>query len=138
MKLFQIEEPDGSPTEESGPGLAIAVEVAAGTLRVAVSLGGNAEILRSRDGAERVPAPADPTELLLAARAHAEKALARPVTHAVVVAALEAAERLRAAGAAAGLAVTDASPPGAPGSDLDAALLAAARLAEDRAAAPPA
>jgi hypothetical protein len=137
MKLFQIEEPDGSPTEESGPGLAIAVEVAAGTLRVAVSLGGNAEILRNSDGLERVLAPSDPAELLLTARAHAEKALARPVTHAVVVAALEAAERLRGAGGAAGLAVTDVLPPGAPGSDPDAALLAAARLAEDRAAAPP-
>jgi hypothetical protein len=132
VKLFQIEEPDGSPHEESGPGLAIAVEALGGTLRVAVSVGGNAEILTNRGGESRIPAPADPAELLLAARAHAEKALARPVTHAAVVAPAELAKPIAAAGVAAGVVVTRTIEPKP---DADATLVHAALLAEDDAAA---
>jgi hypothetical protein len=132
VKLFQIEEPDGSPDDDSGPGLAIAIEALRGTLRVAVSLGGNAEILRDREGMERIPAPTDPGELLLAARGHAEKALARPATHAVVIADPGAAKRIAAAADAAGLILTRTLQPGA---KADADLLDAARLAEDDAAA---
>jgi hypothetical protein len=132
MKLFQIEEPDGSPGEESGAGLAIALEVADGGFRVAVAVGGNAEILKDREGNARVAAPDDPKELLLAARAHAEKALARPATHLLLVAEPAVAERLAAAAPAAGLVLLDSEPRQA---DADAALAAAACRAEDAAAA---
>ena len=132
MKLFQIEEPDGSPGEESGPGLAIALEVAEGGFRVAVAVGGNAEILRARVGNARVAAPGDPTDLLLAARSHAEKALARPATHLLLVAEPALAERLAAAAPGAGLVLLGSAPRQG---DADATLAAAACRAEDAAAA---
>ncbi|HEX7966577.1 MAG TPA: Hsp70 family protein, partial [Stellaceae bacterium] len=58
---------------------------------VAVALGGTAELLPGADGARRLAMaePRDVRALLLALRERAEKALARPVTHAVI-----AAERL--------------------------------------------
>ena len=112
MKLFQIEEPDGSPLEAEGPGVAVGIEL---SLRkgaaVAVAVGGNAELLPARDGTARLAllAPREAAvlgALLLALRARAEKALARPVTHAVVASdVLDAAARqaLEAAAQSAGL-----------------------------------
>jgi molecular chaperone DnaK (HSP70) len=94
MKLFQIEEPDGTP---EGPGVAVGIDldVAAGCA-VAIAIGGNAELLPDSDGARRLPAPdlllagtfdAEALEtVLLALRERAEKQLARPVTHAVIAA----------------------------------------------------
>ena len=94
--LFQIEEPDGSPLAEAeGPGVAIGIDLAAPRASVAVAVGGNAEILEARDG---TPGPETATlcdatgrldtiaasAALLALRGRAERALGRPVTHAVI------------------------------------------------------
>jgi molecular chaperone DnaK (HSP70) len=144
MKLFQIEEPDGTPLEADGPGAAVGIDVAAGGIgRVAVAVGGNAEILPDGDGARSLAAPgAVAAELFLALRSRAEKQLARPVTHAVIAAdgsdraAVESAAkeagiailRLMTRGEAAALA-TGAAPD-------EAAALGAAMAAEDL--APPA
>ena len=94
--LFQIEEPDGRPTEYGeGIGAAIGIDLSQARGTVAVAIGGNAELLRSRDG-EPGPATgglrdasgrflAAPTSAaLLELRVLAERALARPVTHAVI------------------------------------------------------
>ena len=51
MKLFQIEEPDGSPLDAAGPGLAVGIAIGKGEGAVAYALGGNAEILPGADGA---------------------------------------------------------------------------------------
>ena len=106
MKLFQIEEPDGSPVDvASGPGAAVGIDIAPGGIgRVAIAVGGNGEILPDADGERTLRAP-ETRELLLRLRSRAEKQLARPVTHAVIAA--DGAERkgLEAAAAWAGLAV---------------------------------
>ena len=97
MKLFQIEEPEGALLPADGPGASVGIDLSPGGSAVAVSLGGNAEILPDGDGAQRL----DPqgvfiadegidakalTTHLLALRARAEKQLAGPVTHAVIAA----------------------------------------------------
>ena len=106
MKLFQIEEPDGSPTDAAdGPGAAVGIDIAPGGIgRVAIAVGGNAEILPDADG-ERTLRAGGVTDLLLGLRSRAEKQLARPVTHAVIAA--DSAERpgLEAAAVEASLAV---------------------------------
>jgi hypothetical protein len=139
MKLFQIEEPDGTPPADDGPGAAVGIDLSpeAGGA-VAIAIGGNAELLTGRDGERRLAF--DPAALeggLLALRERAEKALARPVTHAVIAspgldgAALDAAARaaglvvLRVVDRAAAAALADGS---------DAAVLGAAIQAEDDAA----
>jgi hypothetical protein len=120
--LFQIEEPDGSPSDAAeGPGAAIGIDLSGAHGAVAIAVGGNAEALASRDGgpgpatagwltADGALAAAPATAGLLALRGMAERALARPVTHAVLVVAAalppRAAENLIAAGAASGLIVT--------------------------------
>jgi hypothetical protein len=116
MKLFQIEEPDGGPTDPNSPGAAIGIDAGGAAVEVAFSVGGNALALADREGFEQAfPVPgarAASTEwqkLLEAARLRAERALARPVTHAVVVLAGtaddDAADQLREAAEAAGLEV---------------------------------
>jgi hypothetical protein len=92
VKLFQIEEPEGGPADPSAPGAAIGIDAAGAEAQVAFSVGGNAVVLADREGFERVlpvPAAAATTaewrELLEAAKVRAERALARPVTHAVIV-----------------------------------------------------
>ena len=112
MKLFQIEEPDGLPTDPDAPGAAIGIDAGGDLAEVAVAVGGNALTLTDREGFERalpVPGPEAPlTEwqaLFEGARLRAERTLARPVTHAVLVfaAVLDpslAAELLRASEAA--------------------------------------
>jgi hypothetical protein len=132
MKLFQIEEPDGAPGEGSGPGLAIGIALERGAARVAASLGGNAELLRNQDGADRIEGQ-DLAGVLLGARGHAEKALSRPVTHAVVIAPAAQRDAILAAGREAGLIVTRvvdsaAARQASPAGD---ALLGAALLAEE-------
>lgn len=89
MKLFQIEEPDGSPADPEAPGAAIGIDCSGAFAEVAVAIGGNAVILADREGFERelpVPTAADGdwATLFEGARLRAERALARPVTHAVV------------------------------------------------------
>lgn len=116
MKLFQIEEPDGTPGDPDAPGIAIGISVGGVNAEVAVAVGGNAAMLRDRDGFElNLPIPPlnDPPEIWQAlfegARLHAERALAQPVTHAVlaVPSNLQPAgvERLVAAAQSAGLTV---------------------------------
>ncbi|MGH7048235.1 MAG: hypothetical protein ACREE2_17810 [Stellaceae bacterium] len=103
MKLFQIEEPDGSPSDPNLPGMAIAIDLSGGSALVAVSVGGNAALLDDREGFEgELPVPrgdADPAEwqeLFSGARLRAERALARPATHAVVATAAAADRALEA------------------------------------------
>jgi molecular chaperone DnaK (HSP70) len=151
MKLFQIEEPDGSLGAPEGPGVAVGIDLDPAGCAVAVAVGGNAEILPDADGAPRLAAPgplgdADALQaVLLALRGRAEKQLVRPVTHGVIaVAPLDpAAERaISAAAEAAGLAVlrlvtraaAAARAAGAPAGD--AAVLGAAIEAETLAPIP--
>jgi hypothetical protein len=112
VKLFQIEEPDGSPSDPDAPGAAVGIDVSGARAEVAISVGGNAVLLADRDGFEldlTVPPPDAPKvawqALLEGARLRAERTLARPVTHAVLVVRRESAERLRAGAAGAGLEV---------------------------------
>jgi molecular chaperone DnaK (HSP70) len=116
VKLFQIEEPDGGPTDPNEAGAAIGIDAGGVRAEVAFSVGGNALMFDDRAGFEQalpVPAIVAPTtewqSLLEGARLRAERALARPVTHAVVVLAVtpdaDAAERLRQAAERAGLEV---------------------------------
>jgi molecular chaperone DnaK (HSP70) len=116
MKLFQIEEPDGSPVDPDAPGVAIGIDIGGTHAEVAVAVGGNAALLADRDGFAldlAVPSPAAPDEawqlLFEGARLRAERALAQPVTHAVVAAGsapdAATAARLSRASEAAGLAL---------------------------------
>jgi len=86
LKLFQIEEPDGVPDPADGLGMAVGIELSRGGIAVAASAGGNAELLVRPE-----PGSLDPdltevalSDLLRDLRALSEKALARPVTHAVI------------------------------------------------------
>jgi hypothetical protein len=116
VKLFQIEEPDGGPTDPSAPGAAIGIDAGGAEIQVAFSVGGNAIVLADRDGFERaLPVPdaaageAQWQELFEAARVRAERVLARPVSHAVIVlgglADADLPVKLREAAEAAGLTV---------------------------------
>jgi hypothetical protein len=152
MKLFQIEEPDGAPGEVEGPGAAIGIDIEpAFGGAVAISVGGNAEILPGGDGERRLAAPgllgasrrfdeAELTELLLALRGRAEKQLVRPVTHAVIAAGPidDAARRaIETAAATAGIVVlsiltrAEAAARAAGAPPAEAAVLGAAIEAED-------
>jgi hypothetical protein len=141
MKLFQIEEPDGSPLDPDAPGVAIGIDLSGAAVEVAVAVGGNADLLADR--AEfpldlTVPAPAasaeDWQDLFEGARLRAERALAQPVTHAVLVLASApdavAEARLRAASATVGLTLLRLIASGDIGTEKTPAL-AAAILAED-------
>ena len=111
MKLFQIEEPDGSPVDTDVPGAAVGIDLSGSMVEVAIAVGGNAVVLADREGFElSLPTPpsadGDWERLLAGARLRAERALARPVTHAAVVLAAAAVEHaVRQAMAAAGLTV---------------------------------
>ena len=96
MKLFQIEEPDGSPVDPDAPGVAIGIDISGANAEVAVAVGGNAVVLADREGFALdlpVPPPAAAAkawqDLFEAARLRAERALAQPVTHAVLTVASE-------------------------------------------------
>jgi hypothetical protein len=114
VKLFQIEEPDGSPVDPDAPGAAIGIDASGKSLEVAFAIGGNAVILADREGFERdLPVPALDAEakawqmLFEGARIRAERNLGRPVTHAVLASAKEPNElqivRLREAAVQGGL-----------------------------------
>jgi hypothetical protein len=92
VRLFQIEEPEGGPSDSEAPGAAIGIDISGGTAEVAVAVGGNAVILADREGFERaLPVPpvgaasAEWRDLFEGTRLRVERALSRPVTHAVVV-----------------------------------------------------
>ena len=146
MKLFQIGEPDGGPADPSAPGAAIGIDAGGAEAEVAFSVGGNAVVLGDREGFEgTLPVPdataeeAQWQELFEAARIRAERALARPVSHAVVVLAAAAdadlSSKLRAAAEAVGLTVLRFSQR-AELSTGGSAALTAAILAEDLAPRP--
>jgi hypothetical protein len=112
VKLFQIEEPDGAPADPCAPGAAIGIDASGTEVEVAFSIGGNAVVLADREGYERSLAISDALagtaqwqELFEAARIRAERSLARPVSHAVIVVAADAdlSTKLREAAEAAGL-----------------------------------
>ena len=110
MKLFQIEEPDGSPSDPDAPGAAIGIDATAAQGEVAFAVGGNAVRLEDREGfAVELPVPpadapaGDWRSFFEAARLRAERALGRPVTHAVVATAAANAARLAGAAEAAGI-----------------------------------
>ena len=146
MKLFQIEEPEGGPVDTNAPGAAIGIDATGAEAQVAVSVGGNAVVLADREGVERAlpvsagaAAEAEWRQLLEAAKVTAERALVRPVTHAVVVLAEVAeagiAARLYDAASEAGLEILRVLTK----SELPAGsnpALAAAVLAEDLAPRP--
>jgi hypothetical protein len=147
MKLFQIEEPDGSPADPDAPGAAIGIDAGGDLAEVAFAVGGNAVTLADREGFEHalpVPGPDAPLAawqaLFEGAKLRAERALARPVTHAVLVFAASldpalAAELLRASEAAGIelLRIVTAADLAAGGAPAEAAAL----LAEDMAPPPP-
>ena len=146
MKLFQIEEPDGSPVDPTAAGAAIGIDASSAELEVAFSVGGNALVLADRDGFEQVlPAPDVAAEkiewqaALEAARTRAERALARPVTHAVIVLArapdADTAHMMRDAAKGAGLEVLHLVP-ATEWPIGSSPALAAAMLAEDLAPPP--
>ena len=59
MKLFQIEEPDGSPSDPDAPGAAVGIDASGELAEVALAVGGNAAMLADREGFERaLPVPA--------------------------------------------------------------------------------
>jgi hypothetical protein len=137
MKLFQIEEPEGAPLSAEGSGASVGIEIAADWATVAVSLGGNAEVLQAADGTRRVARVKGQglVELLLALRARGEKQLARPVTHVVIATdSGKADSALEDAVGAAGLSILrliKRSEAASRGAGEDAAALGAAKLAED-------
>jgi hypothetical protein len=87
LKLFQIEEPDGAPEAADGLGVAVGIELSRdGGASVAAAVGGNAEWLVAPEPGGIGGAAGEPAlvELLRGLRVAAERALARPVTHAVI------------------------------------------------------
>jgi hypothetical protein len=142
VKLFQIEEPDGSPVDPDAPGAAIGIDVTGSQADVAIAIGGNAAVLNDRDGFQvdlTVPVSSAAVPewqmLLERARLRAERGLARPVTHAVVVADPAAFEPLQGGAAEAGLVLLrTVTPEELPAAEKRA--LAAAVLAEDLAPSP--
>jgi hypothetical protein len=146
VKLFQIEEPDGSPLDPDAPGVAIGIDLTGAYAEVALSVGGNAAVLTDREGFAldlAVPGLEASTDdwqhLFEGARLRAERVLAQPATHAVVALAVTGVpaiiERLGRAAAAAGLTLLEVMV--APAADLEhpRACLAAIR-AEDLAPRP--
>src|SRR5579863_1714088 len=101
MKLFQIEEPEGGPLESDGPGAAVGIDLGGA---VALSAGGNPELLRGRDGVVWSE-PGEPAALLGVLKARAEQALARPVTHVVIAGDGVDAAAIERAASSAGLTV---------------------------------
>jgi hypothetical protein len=140
VKLFQIEEPEGGPPDASIPGAAIGIDASGAAAEAAFSVGGNAVLLHDRDQFVRIlPVPgmeapmAQWRVLFEGIRLRAERVLARPVTHAVVLLGATSAgvaEMVQGAAAEAGIEIlrlvgaAELPSEGAPA-------LAAALLAED-------
>jgi hypothetical protein len=146
VKLFQIEEPDGSPADPDAPGAAIGIDATGAKGEIAFAIGGNAVAIDDREGFVvdlSVPsagaAPQNWQRFFEAARLRGERALGRPVTHAVIVlgAAVEpvALERIKGAAEAVGLILLDVLSWKAAGSGEPSAFMAAT-LAEDLAPRP--
>ena len=137
MKLFQIEEPDGSPVNPAAPGAAVGIDVSGTHAEVAIAVGGNAAVLADREGFEldlTVPSPSagmpEWQSLLRGVRLRAERVLVRPVTHAVIVVGQAAAERVQSAATPAELVLLRMITPDRIGRG-ESRVAAAAILAED-------
>jgi hypothetical protein len=141
VKLFQIEEPDGRPVDPRASGAAIGIDAGGTCAEVAFSVGGNALVLDDREEFEQVLAvpgnlagTAAWREFFERARMRAERALARPVSDAVIVLAAppdgSTAASITEAASGAGLGVLRLVGRGELSAGLPAAL-AAAMLAED-------
>jgi hypothetical protein len=148
VKLFQIEEPDGSPSDPDAPGAAVGIDATGASGEVAFAVGGNAVALEDREGfAVELPVPvlaagaaAKDWEIFFeGARLRAERALGRPVTHAVIVmgAAVDpiSLEWMTGAAEAVGLSLLDAMSWKAVGTG-EPPVFAAAIRAEDLAPRP--
>src|SRR5262249_51893309 len=123
------------------PGAAVGIDLSGRMAEVAIAVGGNAVVLTGREGFElSLPIPpstdGDWERPLAGARLRAERALARPVTHAaIVLGSADVEPAARQAMAAAGLTVLrvariDELPAG------EKRACAAAALAEDLAPRP--
>jgi len=148
MKLFQIEEPDGSPVDPAMPGIAIGIGIGGQAAEVAVAVGGNAVVLADREGfALDLAVPAESASadnwqrLFEGARLRAERMLGQPVTHTVLALANPPepgfAARLMTACEAAGLVLLQMTAPSETRSEGESSVLAAAILAEELAPRPP-
>jgi hypothetical protein len=105
MKLFQIEEPEGGAVDPDAPGAAVGIDIADSLARVAIAVGGNAEILPGDEGNRALDIAGHSLDaLIIELRARAERQLARPVTH-VVIASDAAPDAVERAASAAGIAV---------------------------------
>ena len=146
MKLFQIEEPDGSPADPDAPGAAIGIDATGAQGEVAFAVGGNAVALDDREGfALDLPVPTaaataeDWRSFFEGARLRAERALGRPVTHAVLVLGVAVEPitlaRIKDAAETAGVVLLDVMSGKATGAGEQPAF-AAAILAEDLAPRP--
>jgi hypothetical protein len=146
VKLFQIEEPDGSPADPDAPGAAIGIDATGAEGEVAFAVGGNAVALDDREGfALDLPVPAAATaaeawrNFFEGARLRAERALGRPVTHAVLVLGVAVEPitlaRIKDAAETAGVVLLDVMSCKAAGTGEQPAF-AAAILAEDLAPRP--
>jgi hypothetical protein len=139
VRLLQIEEPGGGPTDPDLPAAAIGIDASGAVVEAAFAVGGNA--VRLQDRAEfarisKVPAVAAEAEwrvLFEAVRLRAERVLSRTVSHAVVVLSATpggAEPMLRSAAAGAGIEILRLAS-AAEFSDRESPLLAAAILAEE-------
>ena len=112
VRLLQIEEPAGGPTDPDLPAAAIGIDASGAVAEAAFAVGGNAVRLRERVEFARismVPAAAAKAEwraMFEAMRLRAERVLSRTVSHAVVVLSAPpggAEPMLRSAAAEAGI-----------------------------------
>jgi hypothetical protein len=137
VKLFQIEEPEGGPSDPDMPGAAIGIDASGAVAEVAAAVGGNAALLTDREGFKRLlPVPAATAdiaswqELFEGVRLRAERALGAPVTHAALALAImpdeAATEGLHRAAEMAGLILLRLVDAGAGAAEpaLEAAILA--------------
>jgi hypothetical protein len=87
IKLFQIEEPDGSQDAADGFGMAVGIELSRTRgVSVAASVGGNAQLVIAPDGTGigRALSETELSQMFRDLRSLTEKAMAQPVTHAVI------------------------------------------------------
>jgi hypothetical protein len=139
VRLLQIEEPGGGPSDRDLPEAAIGIDASGAVAEAAFAVGGNAVRLRDRAEFARVlTVPAAPAEtewraLFEAVRLRAERVLSRTVGRAVVVLSAppgRAEPMLRSAAAEAGIEILRLAS-AAEFSDSESPLLAAAILAEE-------
>ena len=90
VKLFQIEEPDGSPVDPDAPGVAIGIDISGAEAEIAVAVGGNAAVLSDREEFALNPTNALDTSTFLGQDVNARERMANEFARALVSAILEA------------------------------------------------